>query len=456
MINSQKQTANNKQPTAEFNFFQNWYPLTPIEDLDPKRPTPVTVLGLRLVIWKPIYSENYQVFLDQCPHRLAPLSEGRIEEKTGNLMCSYHGWEFDKEGICTKIPQAENPDLLKKNKERLSVKVFPTREANEILWVWPDLETVELANSKPLPLSEKIDASKGYVWTSVVRDLAYDWEALVENVADPSHVPFTHHGVQGNREKAVPIPMEITKSTPNLIEVLIPRGLRSTITFEPPCRLEYDISIGNTGKKIGLIAYCIPVSPGKSRIVAQFPRNFAKSMHKITPRWWDHVLERHLILDGDMIILQQQYAYLKQREESWKTAYQMPTSADRLVIEFRKWFDRYCQGKLPWNEAEKKNILEQYNVNENRQEMLDRYNQHTKFCSSCQGALKNIKRIQIALLVYFVLAVSSVAVFPDNMRMTWGLPIILIALLGLIVYSWLKFWLEPKFYFVDYVHAEKD
>ncbi|MBD2358091.1 Rieske 2Fe-2S domain-containing protein [Tolypothrix sp. FACHB-123] len=77
--------------TDKFNFFQQWYPLLPIEDLALDKPTSVTLLGLRLVIWKPKSSQSFRVFLDQCPHRLAPLSEGRIDNKTGNLMCSYHG-----------------------------------------------------------------------------------------------------------------------------------------------------------------------------------------------------------------------------------------------------------------------------------------------------------------------------------------------------------------------------
>ena len=83
---------------SEFNFFQQWYPISPLEDLDPKRPTPVTLLGLGLVIWKPGFADQYCVFLDQCPHRLAPLSQGRVDEKTGHLMCSYHGWQFDPQG----------------------------------------------------------------------------------------------------------------------------------------------------------------------------------------------------------------------------------------------------------------------------------------------------------------------------------------------------------------------
>jgi hypothetical protein len=34
---------------------------------------------------------SWVVFEDRCPHRLAPLSEGRLEPSTGQLMCSYHG-----------------------------------------------------------------------------------------------------------------------------------------------------------------------------------------------------------------------------------------------------------------------------------------------------------------------------------------------------------------------------
>lgn len=443
---------NNQKKQSEFNFFQHWYPITPVEDLDPSRPTPVTVLGIRLVIWKPKSSDEYQVFLDQCPHRLAPLSEGRIDDKTGNLMCSYHGWQFDKQGACTVIPQAENPEILSKNKDNFCVQTFPVRQANDLLWVWLDANSKEQAANTPLPLSPNIDASKGFVWSSMVRDLEYDWQTLIENVVDPSHVPFAHHGVQGNRDKAVPILMKITQSTPDLIEAVFERGFKSTITFEPPCRLEYSISFGNSGKQLGLITYCIPTSPGKSRIVAQFTRNFAKTLRRFTPRWWDHLAERNLVLDGDMVLLQQQEYLLQQRQnsESWKTAYNMPTSADRLVIEFRNWFDKYCQGQLPWSEVGI-NALGYARINDNRQEVLNRYKQHTQHCSSCRGALKNIKRSQMALLVYFTVTVASVAVFPDGIR----LPLIISALLGLGVYAVLKFWLEPKFYFVDYIHAEK-
>lgn len=63
---------------------------------------------------------------------------------------------------------------------------------------------------------------------------------------------------------------------------------------------------------------------------------------------------RNSVLDGDMILLHYQERELQQRShtESWKTAYKLPTSADRLVIEFRRWLDQYCQGQLPWGEID--------------------------------------------------------------------------------------------------------
>ena len=434
---------------SSFNFFQHWYPLLPIEDIEPQKPTTVTLLGIPLVIWKPPSSTTYQVFLDRCPHRLAPLSEGRIDDKTGNLMCSYHGWQFATNGNCTRIPQAENQDIIAANSQNFGATVFPSRQENDLLWVWMDANSPEIAEKNPLPLSPQIDASQGFVWSSMVRDLEYDWQILIENVADPSHVPFAHHGLQGNRERAVPIPIKIVASSMDLIEAT---ANSSKITFQPPCRLEYSIAFGDGSKQVGLITYCLPTTPGKSRLVAQFSRNFATKLNYIIPRWWDHLQNRNLILDGDMILLHQQEQLLQQT--NWKTAYKMPTSADRLIIEFHSWFDRYCEGKLPWDKVGVTPITKS-TLETPREVLLDRYHQHTQHCSSCRNALKRIKLGQWLLVIYFIAIASIVAVLPDNLRISCGIWLMISALLGLGMAAVLRFWLMPKFYFVDYIHSER-
>ena len=44
---------------------------------------------------------------------------------------------------------------------------------------------------------------------------------------------------------------------------------------------------------------------------------------------------------------------------------------------------------------------------------------------------------------------------PDAFCLWISLPLALTALLGLGIYAGLKYWLEPKFYFIDYVHANR-
>lgn len=452
-----------------FNFWQHWYPIAPVMDLDVRRPMPIMLLGQRFVVWNAgtvsrqsdngqsaksasteTNSPQFRVFRDQCPHRLAPLSEGRVDEKTGHLMCSYHGWQFDAEGVCTRIPQADNPEIVTKNRDAYCVAALPTQVANGLLWVWPDAESAAQAHDHSLPLSEQIDAEKGFVHSSMVRDLAYDWQTLIENVADPAHVQFAHHGLQGNRDRARPIPIEVVKSTPDYIEVVVNRAPKTRIMFEPPCRLEYEMQF-DTERQVGLIAYCVPVAPGQSRIVAQFSRNFATQMQRWSPRWLEHLRVRHPILDGDMILLHEQERFLHQRHatETWKTAYRLPTQSDRLVIEFRRWLDRYAPLR-PWGTLD----IAQWTL-PNRQQLLDRYHQHTLICSSCRSALQTIQRIKLGLLIFCALAIAIAALTPDAQRLWLGLPLVLLALLALAGYGWLKYRLEPQFYFVDYVHADR-
>jgi phenylpropionate dioxygenase-like ring-hydroxylating dioxygenase large terminal subunit len=71
-----------------------------------------------------------------CPHRLAPLSEGRIEPSTGHLFCNYHGWQFNGAGQCTSIPQLAPGATI--NQKASCVASFPTKAAEGLLWVWAD------------------------------------------------------------------------------------------------------------------------------------------------------------------------------------------------------------------------------------------------------------------------------------------------------------------------------
>ncbi|WP_343217835.1 Rieske 2Fe-2S domain-containing protein [Halotia branconii] len=97
-----------------FDWQEAWYPVHYLEDLDKSKPTPLTVLGKDIVIWWDKQAKSWRIFTDQCPHRLAPLSEGRINND-GLLECPYHGCHSLEMAIANVFPsnlQAEQRKLL--------------------------------------------------------------------------------------------------------------------------------------------------------------------------------------------------------------------------------------------------------------------------------------------------------------------------------------------------------
>ena len=102
-----------QNPDGKFDWYAQWYPVMPVCDLDKRRPHGKKVMGLDVVVWWDRNENAWKVFDDSCPHRLAPLSEGRIDQ-WGRLQCVYHGWCFNGSGNCKFIPQAppEGPPVL--------------------------------------------------------------------------------------------------------------------------------------------------------------------------------------------------------------------------------------------------------------------------------------------------------------------------------------------------------
>ncbi len=65
------------------------------------RPLPRTLLGEQVVMFRGPDGRP-AALLDECPHRLAPLSLGRVVD--GVLQCGYHGMAFNGQGACVRVP----------------------------------------------------------------------------------------------------------------------------------------------------------------------------------------------------------------------------------------------------------------------------------------------------------------------------------------------------------------
>ena len=128
---------------------ESWIPVGVASQFQPESCHPVVVDDYELVVWSGGNGE-VRAWEDRCPHRGMRLSYGFVRD--GNLTCLYHGWTYNSDGQCVRIPA--HPDL--DPPKTICTKSYPTRNCREIVYV-------NLANN---PGSE-LSASEEGGWRSV-------------------------------------------------------------------------------------------------------------------------------------------------------------------------------------------------------------------------------------------------------------------------------------------------
>lgn len=388
-----------------FDVKETWYPLFYIEDLDKLKPTPFTLLEQNLVIWWDKNTQSWCVFEDKCPHRLAPLSEGRINEN-GEIECPYHGWTFAHEGECTSIPQQPEGGKAQ-NSKRACVQSLPAVVCQGLLFAYPG--NPENAAKTKVPMVDALEESPSeWVCLNTFRDIPYDAFTLLENVLDSSHIPYTHHNTVGNRINVSPVELEIVISNKYGFHGIWEEGPRKgklgkqDTTFIAPNLMWHDLTSKQFGRTLTVV-YVTPIRKGECRLFARFPFKFASKLPaffiNLTPRWYSHI-GQNAILEDDQIFLHYQERYLEKAggSSNINKAFYLPTKADLFVFELHQWLNNYKVNPFPHDSLPS---LGQ------REELLDRYHSHTKHCSSCSRALSNIKKLRLVLAVIFILLLSA-------------------------------------------------
>lgn len=398
----------------QFQWTQQWYPVAVVEFLDPKSPHAIQLLGKDLVIWHDQQGE-WHCFEDRCPHRLAPLSEGRIEVD-GTLMCAYHAWRFDGEGHCLDIPQSLDLETAKQHRAnpRSCAIAYPTQVQQGLIWVWPDNSEASQSLSQErspriIPeLEELPDRAIKLFW--YVRDLPYGWDFFMENVADPAHVPVSHHGIMGNRYRdANYYDMSAVR------EVSTQEGFAFNITpvsntilrkavhnFQPPCHMRIETTFAREGQMI-LALYASPTRPGWCRHIGcqvlikdkdgKAPPGlgfFAWPM----PKWLGHVLAP-LFLHQDLVFLHYQEKRIGHQEQgNWLEKVYTPNPQDKMVIALRQWIKTRAGGGIPWQCDPQLPPPQR-----DKEQLFDVWHTHTKDCQVCRQALKRIQQLKIVMLI---------------------------------------------------------
>ncbi|GAB4850792.1 hypothetical protein Ancab_030092 [Ancistrocladus abbreviatus] len=458
-------------PSSKFTWRDHWYPVSLIEDLDPRFPTPFQLLGRDIVLWFDNSKNQWVAFDDRCPHRLAPLSEGRIDEN-GDLQCSYHGWSFNGSGSCTQIPQAasEGPEARAVKSPRACAIRLPTMVSQGLLFVWPDENGWERASvTEPPRLPDDFEKPE-FATVTIQRDLYYGYDTLMENVSDPSHIDFAHHKVTGRRDRAKPLPFKVESSGNWGFSGANDDNPRISAKFVAPCyymnKIEIDTKLPLAGDQkwtIWICSFNIPMAPGKTRSIVCSARNFFQftvpgpAWWQVVPRWFEHWTSNK-VYDGDMIVLQGQEKFFlsKSTEASADISKQYtkitftPTQADRFVLAFRNWLRQHGNGQPEWFGFSTQQPLPSTVLS--KRQMLDRFEQHTLKCSSCKRAYDAFQPLQ-KILIGATVVFSTTASIPSDLqsRIILCSLALLSAGLAYALHQWQK-----NFVFVDYVHAEID
>ena len=386
---------------------QAWYPVAYLRDLDPQRPTPFTLLEHDLVLWFDAASQRWRAFADVCPHRLVPLSEGRLNG-AGELECPYHGWTFNGDGHCTAIPQAQEGSRIS---PRSHCRSYATATAQGLLFVFSGNPAE--AEAHPLPLVPVLQQqgrgwADGWVVQDTFRDLPMDALTLLENVLDVSHVPFTHHATVGRRETAGPVDLQLTSFGPEGFTSLWEEGPRrgrlgsQHTTYAAPCLMWHDLTAKGFAR-ILTVVYATPIRRGECRLFARFPFQFSSPwpgrLLGLRPQWLQH-LGNHVVLEDDQVFLHWQERVLEQRGGSHTAvrSFHLPTSADLNIRALHDWVNRYGGEPFPGQPLPPRQPLAP---------LMDRFEAHTRHCRSCSGAHRRLPQLRavagaVALLALVV------------------------------------------------------
>lgn len=173
-------------------FLRNtWYVAMWADDLELGRVESRTICDEPIAIFRR-HDGSVAAITDQCSHRFAPLSAGKV--CGDQIECPYHGLQFDADGRCVVNPHGSG-----RITPALHLRAYPIVERHTLLWVW--LGDAERANADLIPDFSYLD--EGAPGTFSHRDwmvLDVDYRLMADNLLDLSHANFLHEGLLGHAD----------------------------------------------------------------------------------------------------------------------------------------------------------------------------------------------------------------------------------------------------------------
>ncbi|WP_261555633.1 aromatic ring-hydroxylating oxygenase subunit alpha [Frankia tisae] len=255
-----------------------WHPVARSGEVADE-PVAVRLLGDPWVIAR--LDDGLAAFADRCPHRLAPLSAGRVDAR--ELVCGYHGWRFVASGDCTAVP-ALGPGVPAPKRAR-ATPPWGVVERHGLIWLAPEEPFTDL-----IEIPEADEAGFDSVWLEPSRSSACAG-LLADNFLDTAHFPFVHADTIGAGEDTVVGPYRVTQDGDGFVVQMEQRVANpedpkvatgdhplvqrrwSTYVYRPPFMLRLRLEYPDAGM-INTIQFCLqPEDAGSTRIYTRLLRD---------------------------------------------------------------------------------------------------------------------------------------------------------------------------------------
>lgn len=302
-------------------------------------PKSITQGTQKYVVWR-AGEGKYGCAPDACTHRGAKLSTGRIVG--GCIECPYHGWRFNTQGTCTRVPQKPPSATMPRACSFPSVPEVVAKDG--ILWFGSSEQSIS-----SLP---EFHADPNYIVTDCAFDANYSYALQVENLLDPAHINFVHDGFQGNRKGAGEIQVrDVVVEADRLSATFVhPNGSvpNVNIKFYAPYVIEVSVYDAQTNKNVVRknVIYVTPTNDAACRVLFRdvVVKRFAVPRDPLASGLLEFFSESHAFKDINesvvKSIMQQDIDVLEGQQENVGIRYVMPTPSDKLIVYFRRWLKK--------------------------------------------------------------------------------------------------------------------
>ena len=265
---------------------KDWYVICRKEEIEENKILLKYVFDQEIIIWKK--KERIMAWENLCIHRGSRLSLGSINN--GILKCAYHGWEYNQDAQCVKIPS--QPDI--KIPKKACVKSYKVIEKMNMVWINLSKDANDFVNIKEFNESNFNHVASGpYIMNASA-------PRAIENFLDVAHFPFVHENHLGVKDKPMIDDYDVVSSNKGIhasnVKVFQPNpdgtNKSGEVIYDYHVHSPFVASLGkdvSKNERFVLVFYVTPISETKSMIYTLTLMNFGKLDDKIVRDYQDFI-----------------------------------------------------------------------------------------------------------------------------------------------------------------------